>query len=991
MSRSDEYKNRLRSIVLHSADVLPDEIAAYLKKAATEKSGYWWEVRNLVFEQYQPLVASIPKEFVNFMLDSLIKQREEEPSGSNEEILELNDLRLPTAEQTDASNPNEDIGELSKDALKLEAQSSNQDVEPLENPISNNKNLPTFPSAIPAYEDPTEFGIEEYLDFCFPPSPIQGPFFNLLIKEEDEGLRLVKTLCKVAVEKWRQQKQCQELEEPGYTPLPITLNLPSGAQEFWGDAQIYRWYRGTSVGPYPLISALMALEMWMERQIEADRNVEDLFEKVLKESNCVVFLGICVSIALAYPQKCLSVVLPIVSSPALWQMDIERQVHETIMSWGLLQEWSSQKDRFLYEINEERNKKHQRSLEVRSLAMYYILSADNSLRSEFEQAVAKFTENLPFRYQEEQNNPDMIAYLREQMENYQVFGKWENYRYRRVEDRVEVIVELPEQIRKRDEEQIRKRDESEQGFNSEWQRWVNLYLWAELTIKDGRTQERITLEEAVVAAKELQTSEDFAETDKENIRNFSRLQAIAGVAAAILITDFEWVRTQNHLEWSRAILLAAARMAKASMSPFSISIKFYTARGLALLATHGVADIEVRQQILQLISESLRRFSDTREVVKEVFIVLKNAWNIDPVLCWNALSLCLSLSVIPGQLYYKTHIGEFDTSCEEQKTWEDNVIQNHFDYLAKGEIPELSRIPTARNIVFVHEQFKYGLYALPLTELCRNLDTKDKLLRLCDDLVARTVADNLPVERKPYSQSPKPYEWNSFIFDWMACLAKMLSVEETRQHILTPLRDNWSQVPELTADLLNGYISHQIAYAEGPTAQALEIWKEISNWVLDSSEIATKVSYDYLDIDTGKVLQLIVFTQHGSSRIKDDWQHAHLFIDIFDKWVSVAGHNSYAYSHFLTMLNGIGWQFAPKRTLEWLNRCTNNAAHDFWNEPRGNGTRTAELLNRIWNNFERQIRSDKVSLQRYSNLVYRLVEAGIPLASVLQHKLEGRE
>lgn len=90
------------------------------------------------------------------------------------------------------------------------------------------------------------------------------------------------------------------------------------------------------------------------------------------------------------------------------------------------------------------------------------------------------------------------------------------------------------------------------------------------------------------------------------------------------------------------------------------------------------------------------------------------------------------------------------------------------------------------------------------------------------------------------------------------------------------------------------------------------------------------------------------------------------------------------------MLNGIGRQFAPEPTLEWLNRCSNNAVHDLWSEQRGNGRRTAELLNRIWNGFEQQIRNDKAILQRYSNLVYQLLEAGIPLASILRQKLEGR-
>ena len=923
MSRYNEYENRLHRIVLHSADVLPEKVGTYLSELA--KSRNYDTKKDVIsrIQDFKPLADSIPREFVDFVISVLIKK-----------------------------------------------------------PI-NPENHPIRRSLINSSPEDRNFGINDNSSFI-PPAPVQGPFLYLLLNNEDEGLRLVHALANAASEKWREYEQRKELARPALTPLPVTINFPSGSREFWGDTQVYCWFRGTTVGSYPVISALMALEEWMERQIEAGRDVEALFEKVLRGSNSVALLGICLSMALAYPEKCLKVALPIVSSPDIWEMDISRLASESNNSWSVFKDWEwDESKKWYYSVLERRSKRPQRSREIRGLAMYYVLSSDDSLRVSFEQAVEKFTENLPFRYQEEKLDPNAVATLRENMENYQVFGRRENYRQQQVGEHWHIWVERPEEIRKRNEELL--------APNFEWQRWLGVYLWAEQTIKDGRPQERMTLEEAVAAAKELQTSEDFAETDKEDIRGVTRLQAIAGVAAAILIADFEWVRTQNHLEWCRAILLAAARMAEASMYAMSpSSVKVYAGRGLALLVTHGVADIEVRQQVLQLISKSVRRFSQAGEVVKAVFGGLQNAWNIDPVLCWNALSLCLSLSVVPGKLYYGTHVGQFGTSFEELETWEDNVIQNHFDYLAKDEIPELPRIPTVRNIVFLHGKAEYGLYALPITELCRDSATRNKLLQLCDDLVTRTIADNLPAKDKPYSQSHKPYMWNPFIFNWAAGLAKLLSVEETRYHILTPLRDNWSQVPELTAALLNGYISHQIAYVEGPTTQALEIWKEICNWVLDSPEIARKASYDYLDRDTGEVLQLIVFTQHGISRIKDDWQHAHLFIDIFDKWVSVAGHNPYAYSHLLTMLNGIGWQFAPEPTLEWLNRCASNAVHDLWNEERGNGGRTAELLNRIWNTFERQIRSNKVLLQLYSNLVYRLVEAGIPLASVLRQKLEGR-
>jgi hypothetical protein len=925
MSRYDEYKNRLHRIVLHSADVLPEKVGSYLGELAN--SGNYDAKEDVIskIQDFTPLVDSISREFVDFVISVLIQK-----------------------------------------------------------PI-NPESYPSIPRRITSSSEDRNFGINDILKF-FPPAPVQGPFLYLLLKKEDEGLRLVHNLANTASEKWREYKQREEFDRPKLTPLPVTINLPSGSRDFWGDTQVYCWFRGRTNDSYAVISALMALEEWIERQIEAGRNVEALFEKVLSGSNSVAVLGICLNIALAYPEKCLKAALPIAICPDIWEMDIERLCHDksnSLTSLKLL-EFNRHND-WLYEVLERRNKRPQRSREIRKdLAIYYVLSSDDSLRVPFEQAVEKFTENLPFRYEEEKSDPNFVAALQEKMENYQVLGRIENYQPRQVGEQLQIWVEFPEELRKRNQKIL--------APNVKYQRWLSVYLWAEETIKNRVPQEQMTLEEAVAAAKELEASEDFSETDNEDIRDVTRLQGIAGVAAAILIADFEWARTQNHLEWCRAILLAAACMAETSMYAMSsFSVKVYAGRGLALLATHGVADIEVRRQILQLISESLRHFSRAGEVVKAVFVGLQNGWNVAPVVCWNVLSLCLSLSIIPGKLYCGTRVGRFGTSFEELETWEDNVIQNHFDYLAKEEIPELPRIPTVRNIVFVHKQVKYGLDTLPLTELCQTPHTKDKLLQLCDDLVARTIADNLPVEGKPYPKPHKPYMWNPFIFNRAAYLAKSLSVEETRHHILTPLRDNWSQIPELTADLLNGYITHQIAYVEGPTTQALEIWKEICNWVLDSPEIARKASYDYLDRDTGEVLQLIVFTQYGTSRIKNDWQHAHLFIDIFDKWVSVVGHNSYAYSHFLTMLNGIGWQFAPKQTLEWLNRCANNAVHDLWNEQRGNGTATAQLLNRIWNSFEPQIRSDKLSLQRYSNLVYRLVKAGIPLASVLQHKLEGRE
>ncbi|MGB3492729.1 MAG: hypothetical protein WBA57_08370 [Elainellaceae cyanobacterium] len=765
--------------------------------------------------------------------------------------------------------------------------------------------------------------------------------------------------------------------------MPVKLNLPFGEQDFWGDAQVYCWYRGgmTYNGPMAVMCALMALEIWMEKQIENGRDAEELFERVLKESNSVAVLGVCMSLTLAHPQKCLRAALPIASSPAIWSMDIvDRLVGDMSSRFRL----PSERNDWIYKLLEKHDQKPHRKLDIRSIALHYLFSNDGFLRKSFEQAVSQFTENLPFRYQREQKDSAIISAIYEQMENYQAFGNKENYQFFKDSNGLYAQFQQPKHIKIRNEKQL--------TLSSEYQQWLHMELWSRKVIEENNLEDRDALEEMVKWAKEFQQTNDFISEELENLHHNSRLGAIAGVAAAALVIDFEWMQTQNLLQWSKDILMLAAHAAQPSiyaqpLCKFDVS----ATRGLAVLAAQEIANLEVRQQILLIAGKSLKRFDySDDEVLKVLFLGLQTAWGIDPVLCWNALGLCLSLSVIPRKIYNGIRVEEFGTSYEELETWKDNVIQSYLDYLEKNEIPDLPRVPIERNIVVVYEQVMYGLYALPLAELCQDSDTKNKFLQLCDDLIARTIADNLPVEGKRFSQPDRPHTWNPFFFDRAAYLAKSLTVEEIRHRILTPLQNNWVQAPDLTADLLDGYISHQIAYIEEPSEKALGIWKEICFWVLDSPEIARKVSRDYLDNETGEILQLIIFTQYGSSRIKDDWQHAHLFVDVFDKWIDVAGHNPYAYSHLLIMLNGIGWQLSPEPTLKWLSRCTSNATHDLWNEERGNGRKTAELLNRIWSRFELQIRKDAESLKRYSDLVYHLVGAGVPLASVLQKKLEGR-
>src|SRR5262249_25638840 len=139
----------------------------------------------------------------------------------------------------------------------------------------------------------------------------------------------------------------------------------------------------------------------------------------------------CLGIALAYPDKCLQGALPLVSSSIIWRMDMRRAATDMMRSFSID---PLGRHKHIYALQAERDKRPQRSRNVQSLAICYVLVAEESLRLVFEQALARFTEDLPFLYEEEQEDPEAIAYLREEMEDFQSLGDRANYQEQQDED-----------------------------------------------------------------------------------------------------------------------------------------------------------------------------------------------------------------------------------------------------------------------------------------------------------------------------------------------------------------------------------------------------------------------------------------------------------------------------------------------------------------------------------------------------------------------------
>ena len=181
-------------------------------------------------------------------------------------------------------------------------------------------------------------GGKMHFDFS-PKSGERGPFAFLLRFHPKKGLDFLLELLNRTAEKYAHS----ELNDPKkYSALPgkmissevreveLILNDDTRIKQYCSEG-LWGGYRGYSILPHVLECALMALENWM---IAFITHYEDpvlfnfLFNRILRESNSVMPTAILASVSTAFPEKLGIIVLPLLRTPKLYDLDIIRRIHE---------------------------------------------------------------------------------------------------------------------------------------------------------------------------------------------------------------------------------------------------------------------------------------------------------------------------------------------------------------------------------------------------------------------------------------------------------------------------------------------------------------------------------------------------------------------------------------------------------------------------------------------------------------------------------------
>lgn len=172
------------------------------------------------------------------------------------------------------------------------------------------------------------FGLRLYSHDFFPASAYRGPFLFLLRSHPQKGIAFIIELMNHATEAFAHPRYPMEYVDG---PVEMELHFSDGTTRTqWVNDRLWNLYRGTSVGPYLLQSALMALEYWLHELLESVPSVVDtLLVRLLRDSNSAAVSSVVASVVTASPKLCPEAGLVLLRSPECIILDRMRMVHES--------------------------------------------------------------------------------------------------------------------------------------------------------------------------------------------------------------------------------------------------------------------------------------------------------------------------------------------------------------------------------------------------------------------------------------------------------------------------------------------------------------------------------------------------------------------------------------------------------------------------------------------------------------------------------------
>lgn len=804
-------------------------------------------------------------------------------------------------------------------------------------------------------------GIGDFGNYL-PASPSQPPFLNLLNHHEQEGLRLIKNLCNHSVSVWRWLYSEVNYDLYKNKPIPVFIDFPWATQKFWGDRDVYLWFRG--VGGNPILrSALMALEYWAFDQVENGRPLDDLVQVIVKKNKCVAVLGLIVSLCMAFPNSSIQCALPVITCSHIIFWDVIRKQIENsdIVSTNLFGNWNADQNK-LIEVHKLNNMCHRKE-NIASLFPLFIQHYDRNIVEQFKVAVEKIVYNLPFEFEEQKKNQPYVDYLRKIMIEISDIADPENWL---------VITQPTGEITLKSNSSLPKTTR-----NVALVKYTLLNSWSQNSLLNNIIDKDFTIDESIKQANFLYELDLFNQPlscyDTE-----SNLQKLALVGIASVVSKYydrnDW---EAKLHWCFEIFQQAMTM-EVSFDTNLVSGLDYV-RNIYLTIAVGYSHL-------------LRREFHTHDCMKGILVLASN--RNDNINREIVASAPLYANKFP--LFYTVLIDFLLRQCisteknisevlsVETVEINDDLFDVAVDNLGNGNWPTL---PTISD-VSIHKLFIPIIECLQVNIYFSSPILRSQILILTNEIVKLATVPSTMSNK--YFYPHWKVDWRTNFFRWCGYISSFLTAEEVRTYI-------WNQISNINnedsivalGNFTPAFMFHSIVSPVNLDDQKLSIWSEVTTKIFEIYETVDVVSCEQLRYLHGSAASILFCIESTVSPficvVEKNWQHIQLFRDIIERAIKTFGLNHELYRLVLIFLEKGGLEMFPEPGFQLFKYIFSKKIHDraFWSS---HGLETVQIIKLVCDhkNSKFQRKHQKYILK----LMDFLIDNGVQEAEIVRIDLE---
>jgi len=159
-----------------------------------------------------------------------------------------------------------------------------------------------------------------------------GPFFRLLNVRPMQTVAMInRMLDHAAAVRVRQLRSLEGGTIDDASPLPgLDLDLPAvGTRRCVGDPHAWFWYRGSSVGPYPCMSALLAVERFVDHLVDTlGLPLERVIEVLARDCHNLAMPGLAVGLLVRHLDRAGGFLDRWLVRPEIWRLEFSRAAAE---------------------------------------------------------------------------------------------------------------------------------------------------------------------------------------------------------------------------------------------------------------------------------------------------------------------------------------------------------------------------------------------------------------------------------------------------------------------------------------------------------------------------------------------------------------------------------------------------------------------------------------------------------------------------------------